>query len=333
MLRLVSVTYGADPELFLERGGQIIGSEKVIPKQGLFVPGNYKPVVIRDGVQVELNPKASSSIPALGYEVSNSIGLLGNHLKGSDVSISFRSFVEVSRTELDSLSPKSRLLGCTPSKNIFGKRPIKVNPKTYRKRSTGGHQHFGLRDFPNLYENRTDLIAPFAIFVAGLSVLIDRDPYAAERRENYGRAGEFRTPKYGIEYRTLSNFWLRNYSLMSFVFGMAGVAISMIQHDLSGAENIEQELIETVDIDNVIRAIETNSYNLARENFEVIRPFLVKHLPKSGFPLNPSNLDRFLAFTEGVKDKGLEAFFPEDPVASWCSGKQVEFGDFLETIY
>jgi hypothetical protein len=333
MLKPVSVVVGSDPELFFEKDGIIVGAEKVIPKEGLTVRQGYKPSVVLDGVQVELNPKAAWTVPGLGLEVGKAFRLLKGHLGDSGVSISFKGVVEVSRVELDSLSPNSRILGCLPSKNIYGNRPITVDPKTYRKRSAGGHEHFGLRSNASLFSNRVDLVALFDMFVGNTCVMVDRDPGAAERRENYGRAGEFRTPKHGLEYRTLSNFWLRNYSLMSFVFGMAGIGVAVLDHGLSGQGYIEDELIEAVDLDKFALAINTNNYDLARENFEVVRPFLVKYLPKSGFPLTPQNIDKFLVFTEGVRQKGLEVFFPENPVDAWCSGKQVEFVDFVETIY
>jgi hypothetical protein len=41
-----------------------------------------------------------------------------------------------------------------------------------------------------------------------MSVLLFRNPEEKQRREFYGRAGEYRLPPHGLEYRVLSNAWL-----------------------------------------------------------------------------------------------------------------------------
>lgn len=330
-LKPVLVMMGGDPELFVSKGDAVIGSEKIIPELGLKGGTNIKPSVVRDGIQIELNPQARATVGLLAVEISTAMEMLERVVrKNEGVKLDWRGLVEVDRAELDSLSEKSRILGCKPSFNIYGERPIKVDPATYRKRSAGGHMHFGLRN--PLFKSRLDLIPPFDILVANQCVMMDRDPNAAERRENYGRVGEYRTPAYGIEYRCLSNFWLRNYTLMSFVYGMANFAISMVSERLAG-NDLESELIQLVNIDNVVKAVDTNNFELAKANFKAIRPFLVKHLPERGFPLTPSNLDRFMLFVEGVQDHGIEGFFPVDPVEHWVRGNRVDFDQFLNTIY
>lgn len=337
MLRPVSIMYGCDPELFAQQDGQVIGSEKVIPEEGLKTSPYARSCIVRDGVQIELQPIASYTVGLLGIHLTAACNLLRKHLVDKPgVSPCFTGVVEVTREELDSLSEKSRILGCQPSQNIYGTKPIMVDPIAYRKRSAGGHLHLGLNpnnDSKNLFEERANLVPLLDIFVGNTCVMLDRDPQAAERRETYGRAGEYRTPLHGLEYRTLSNFWLRNFTLLNFVLGMSNVAIATLSHKFGGNEDIEQQLVDTVDIDNVIQAINTNDFDLARRNFETVRPFLARHLPEQGFPLAPSNIDRFVTFAEGVNNKGLEAFFPEEPVTAWTSGKQVDFSKFLQTIY
>lgn len=335
VLKPVRITYGTDPEGFFEKGGAIIGSEKIIPVHGI---GAYNAMTVRDGIQFEVHVGANYEHQKVAVCMSNAFSDLKAVLKNiPEVSCCWRGLVEVSREELDSLSEASRILGCTPSKNIYGDRPITVDPKTYRKRSAGGHVHLGLAgtkiyDQNSVEEIRHRLVPYLDVFVGNTCTLLDRDPGAAERRENYGRAGEYRLPDHGVEYRTTSNFWLRSYSLMNLVFGLAHVAVASLEDTLKGG-TLEDELMEVVDFPRVIQAIDTSNWDLAKANFLDIRPYLVKHLPKAGeWGLTPDTIDKFLMLAEAVKTEGLEKFFPDDPVTHWSKKVYVPFRDYLGAL-
>lgn len=328
------ITWGTDPEGFFQRAGEIIGSEKLIPTYGLSV-GKSK--VVRDGVQFELNPSTGENIRHLGINISGLFSVLAETLRQNpDVSLNFSGLVEVSKAELDSLSPSTRILGCMPSFNLYGSKPIDVDPTTYRKRSSGGHIHMGLTTpifdphtgNPDL---RQRLVPLLDIFVGNSAVLLDRDSGAAERRQNYGRAGEYRLPKHGLEYRTTSNFWLRDYTLMNFTFGMASAAIAVLQQSLYN--DIEQELVDVVDITKVAEAINTNNFELAAKNLLTIAPFIRKHFTSNEFPLDAYTVERFLTFAEAVNSKGIERYFPTETIVErWQSGVYEDFRTFLARL-
>jgi hypothetical protein len=264
------------------------------------------------------------------------LALVAHLAKHPEVSIDWSGLVEVSRTELDSLSPENQVLGCQPSENVYGVRPILAG-EYYPKRSAGGHIHVGGLPI-NLWQNysetehRAQLIPLFDILVGNSCVLLDRDEGQIERRRNYGRAGEFRKQPHGVEYRTLSSFWTRHYALLDFVLGMTNLAVSIAQMTASGSP-IEDGLKDVVDIDNFILAIDTNDFSLARRNFESIVPFLRKELPETGFPLNPKNIDHFLGFGEAVKEKGLTHYFPETPEVAWAQREYTGFSDLLKKFF
>lgn len=327
------ITWGTDPEGFFQRNGQIIGSEKLIPEYGLSV-GRGK--IVRDGVQFELNPATGDTIRHLGQNITSLFNQMAQTLRlNPDVSLNFAGLVEVSKTELDSLSPSTRILGCMPSYNMYGAKPIDVDPTSYRKRSSGGHIHMGLAvpifdPHTKTPDNRQRLVPLLDIFVGNLAVLLDRDPGAKERRENYGRAGEYRLPKHGLEYRTTSNFWLRDYTLMNFTFGMASAAIAVLQQSLYN--DIEKELVDTVDISKVVEAINTNDFELAMKNALIIAPFISKHFTNE-FPLDGNNFDRFLQFAENVKSRGMDRYLPTETISlRWQSGIYEDFRTFLERV-
>jgi hypothetical protein len=323
------ITWGSDPEGFFKRDGRIVGSEKLLPEAGLNIYTKGK--LVRDGIQFELNPSAGAL-----RDLAGNIGALlteANKLaKSAGAELCFDGLVEVSREELNSLAPTSQVLGCQPSMNVYGAAPINADPKEYLKRSSGGHLHLGFYDL-NAHNNRVNAVPLFDIFVGNTAVLLDRDPGAAERRLNYGRAGECRMPNYGLEYRTPSNFWLRDYSLMSLVFGMANVAAT-IMLDYSAGKTVEWNwLVNNVDVALVAQAINNNDFKLAMENLNVLAPFIRENFPKQEFPLNAGNLDSFIKFANSVNNSGIAEYFPTETIVDrWAVGKFVEFDTFLASV-
>lgn len=336
---ITKMTFGCDPEIFLLKGGQVIGAEKVIPEEGLTtltrnpttnactVP--RKGGIVLDGVQVELNPAPSKCRALLANEISAAFKTLKKHLATMDgITASFTQVVEVDPAELDSLSEKSKALGCAPSNNIYDSgAKIGVNPATYTKRSAGGHIHLGLRD--DLKPHRERLVPLLDIFVGNTSVLMDRHPGNAERRKVYGRAGEHRLPAHGLEYRTLSNFWLRGYPLFSGVLGLSRLAVNVLAHTqkiqpdpwnkTDFYEKAEDDILQVVDVDAVRSAINNNDVELAKKNWSVVREYLSKHAHFYGTGLHARNLDAFDFFVSKIDTDGIEYWWPDDPMEHWTT--------------
>ena len=242
------------------------------------------------------------------------------HLKSlGEVKADFRTVIEVDPVELASLSEKARMLGCAPSKNLYDKEAtITVNPETYMKRSAGGHIHIGLSSM--LLPHAERLVPILDIVLGNTCVMIDRDPGTAERRSVYGRAGEYRLPKHGLEYRTLSNFWLRACPLTSFVLGMTRVCSNILYTTLVHSPTFDAEttLLKRVDLDQVREAINTNDLALAKKNWESIRPFLCLY-NLSGTGVGAHNASLFDYFVQRIEQKGIDYWFPEDPLEHWCA--------------
>ena len=293
--------FGADPELFISRevgkvrkGKAIIGSELVVPAKGL---SSGSGSVARDGVQVELHPSPSTCRASFSAYLQSTIVLLDKAVKTANkqgvgvnpMKIDFTQLVKVTKGDLAKLTPDSRRLGCMPSFNAYGRKQIDKNGETFLTRSAAGHLHFGTPAIsqehvdPKVYAKVCDMI------IGNTCVMVDRSPFAAERRRVYGKAGEYRLPKHGIEYRTLSNFWLHNYVLMSMVFGLARTAHDVActttkfippfakPNDPNSISNAADLLMKDVDQAAVERAINTNDWELARENYEKwLKPFLLQ---------------------------------------------------------
>lgn len=315
---LISPNFGCDPEIFLTKGDKIIGAERVIPEEGLGA-GTKKPIVL-DGVQVELNPRPNSCRTLVGNELAAAFKTLKNHLaKMEGITASFKQVVEVDPKELEGLSQKAKALGCAPSENIYdSKATVGIDGSVCGQRSAGGHIHLGIHG--TLFKERQRLVVLMDILLGNTAVLMDRNPLNAQRRKNYGRAGEHRLPQHGLEYRTLSNFWLRAWPLTSGVFGISRFACNVLANSLPGYTGFgqaEEKLLQISDVEAVIRAINTNDVELAKKNYSVVRDYLAAHTQKLNSGLHAGNVEQFDYFVSKIDTDGIEYWFPEDPLKHW----------------
>jgi hypothetical protein len=120
---------------------------------------------------------------------------------------------------------------CEPDYNAYEKQ---VNPEINYQgglRVAGGHIHLSWDT--DMYDvSPWDVIKSMDIFLGIPSVLMDEDKL---RRTLYGQAGSMRPKKYpdgmyGVEYRTLSNFWTKNEELMKWAYNNTLRAFSEAPH-------------------------------------------------------------------------------------------------------
>lgn len=329
---------GADPEFFFRptKKRNIIGSEKVIDKdKGVDVKSLHNTMVrsaiICDGVQGELNIAPSSCRAYVGNQIRECFVVLDRHLKKTDVVADFRPLAKITKKEMQSLSPQSKIFGCSPSYNAWEMPPEvpieDINPAEYRIRTAGGHLHLGSND-RNLTkwmkDNIVRTIKMCDYIVGNTCVLLDRDEGQTERRKTYGRAGEYRIQDWGLEYRTLSNFWLRSYQLMSFVMGLARETLCLTK------QGHDERFFKAVDMNDIVLAINTNDFDLAMHNFQKFVPLFKEIVPASEnqFPINGNDMDDFL----WVVDKGIEAIFTVPIMKHWVNlreGHGIGWENFL----
>ncbi len=343
--------FGADPEFFFKKkSGGVVGAEKVIPPNGFMLPLKYVGVggvtagagvshVIIDGVQAELNPRPNSSRKGLAREIGATLKSMKDGLLDADISADFSQAVTLTQKEMDSLSDKYKVFGCSPSRNVYvpgGISRICVDPKVYTGRSAGGHIHIGTaKDDDGQVKwalKRPRVMVPlFDLIVGNTCVLIDRDASNIERRKVYGKAGEHRTPKYGIEYRTPSNFWLHSPELMDLVFGLARHAVVVGANSTENNDAIKA-LFKNVKLKEVERAINDNDVELAQHNFNSIKDALLEMTPRTeAFPINKDTISLFERFIK----RDIKSWFDEPPMDRWsslgdCTDDRVSFVSFLK---
>ena len=342
------ITLGCDPEFFFTRNGKVIGSERIVPKDGILSPGG---LTVIDGVQAELHPQQSTCRELLAHNIRACMFHIDQTTQGTDIVPDFSQVVEIEKTELDSLSDENKKFGCSSSMNNHkrGKdkvTTIKADPLKYLKRSAGGHIHLGAqqnvyvlephggRQVPNpthaILQSPAELVPVLDVLVGNTSVLLDKDPGNKERRKNYGKAGEYRLPDYGIEYRTLSNFWLRGIPLFSFVFGLARQAVNIV--DQSTEKNpYRRELLSLVKMSDIKKAINNNDQELAARNFARIEDFILSIVKDDGYgfyPLMPETIQGF----HKLVDDGIDHYFTQHPIKAWLEPSPYQDGGFHRFI-
>ena len=103
-------------------------------------------------------------------------------------------------------SEEARLFGCDPDFNAY---TLSENPKpkgtSTNLRSAGFHVHIGYRH--NNQDASVELVKYLDCYLGVPSIVEDPD---TKRRSLYGKAGAFRLQDWGVEYRSLSSYMMRN---------------------------------------------------------------------------------------------------------------------------
>ena len=292
-----SFTFGSDPEFMLKKGNRYVSAISVIGAD------QHNPVISNgnsfywDNVLAECTVKPSRSKEEAVANISECL----------------RDFVEiVSPNELvvqaSQNYPKSifqdkeaKIAGCQPDNCVYQMMLMKgdfgpnrtIENNTFR--TCGGHVHVGLQNEDGKGLHKTPLEMNFMIYLLDLflgvpSIFMDCDPTAKKRRTLYGQAGRFRYKSYGVEYRSLSSFWLTSpilvelvYDIIDFVIGLVENDQTIIQWDEDLHWELDEDLKPTGDayyfsqIDkHILKQTIDNSDKTAAKKF---LPYIQEHMP------------------------------------------------------
>lgn len=261
MKNIIMAGVGADPEVFLV-------TDKDVPKsaEGLFggSKDNPKPMGIGDGFFIqEDNAAAEYNIPPAktSKEFSNYIiqGLsyIRKEAKKHKLKVVLESALHFPESELD--TPHCQTLGCDPDYNIWTleKNPRPIPPKTLR--TAAGHVHVSWLS-PDV-DQKIAVVKAMDLFLGVPSILVTKPN---ERRKLYGAAGAFRDKSYGVEYRTLDNFWLGTEPYRRFIFNQ----VAHLCQEINAQGDVLVELLDdySKDIQAVINSHDrTGALDLMKE--------------------------------------------------------------------
>lgn len=221
---LDNLKIGADPEVFLFKGEAPVSAVGLVPgtKANPFKVANG--AVQLDGMAAEFNIDPATS----AEEFNNNIQSVLDTLKSmvGDHNLNAIPTAHFGRELIMAQPDSARDLGCEPDYNAY---TGKENPRPNVDapfRTGAGHVHIGWTEGANPFSpqhfNDCRVLAAQLDSALGIpSLAFDTDTI---RREMYGDWGAFRPKPYGMEYRVLSNSWLKNPELIKWVFDTTKVA-------------------------------------------------------------------------------------------------------------
>lgn len=231
---------GADPEIFLCNKDKLISvvglvdGNKSHPLQVAYLPQGF--TIQQDNVALEFGiPPAGTRADFVQY-IRTVMEAGKEHCKG--LSYSNKSCAVFDEDQMQ--TAEAHVFGCEPDFNAWTNR-INPSPKPPHPfmRSAGGHVHVETTLPP------TSVVRNLDLFLGVASVLMDKS--GGPRRKLYGMPGAYRKKSYGVEYRTLSNFWIFDDKLIEWVWNETNRALFALRDGYRCNDPLVRKCIATGD--------------------------------------------------------------------------------------
>jgi len=226
------VTIGTDPELFIvnTKTNTVVSSIGLIPghKNDAFLPEGFSKGfgLQTDNVLAEFNVPPVHLVSGASKLFSTQITQMKEYIRNFVKQVNPDYDILCSASELvpddQLLSDEAKQFGCDPDYNVYtlsqneAPEGAKIN-----LRSTGVHIHVGYHE--NNLTTSLALLKVLDLYLGVPSVLIDPD---TRRRSLYGKAGCFRLTNYGVEYRVLSGYFIKDEITTTWVLHQTAAAIA-----------------------------------------------------------------------------------------------------------
>lgn len=276
-----SVYSGADPEIFVvDQNGIIIPAFSFLPpqKKAIKIGNNWKGndlTIYNDGFQAEFTVPSGCCHSVIVDDIRTQLQAILKEGKKVDpkAQLCCSSTMDIPEHMMQQAADADVILGCAPSNNAYALRGKSIiSGREIPMRWAGWHFHIGTSD--NLSDKAiADRCAKSCdLFVGIASIVLFGDRERKERRQFYGMPGEYRLPKHGFEYRSVSS-----------MVGYHPVWVQLLMDVMRWAYTIGQNGLYQQAIfkeENVIAAIIESDVKAARriikKNEEIWRAFLLK---------------------------------------------------------
>lgn len=150
----------------------------------------------------------------------------------------------------------AKLAGCDPDYDAWELREnVAPTLESTSMRSCGGHIHIAFDRAKDNMMARPELVRILDLVAGVPSIIMDSD---VSRRQLYGKAGAHRPklvshgdPYDGVEYRTLSNFWLASEGTIAWVFRAVNRALDEYDELLEQANTHKDRILNAINNSDV----------------------------------------------------------------------------------
>lgn len=260
----LNILVGADPEIFMSKGGKFVSAHGAVPGDKKNPHKVDKGAVQVDGMALEFNIDPAKNEKEFITNLTTVMAVLKDMVPGYELNaVPVANF---DKEIMDAQPLEALELGCEPDFNAW--EDGAVNPRPDGKvsfRTGAGHVHIGWgSDFDINDPNHLEaccMVAKQLDYYLGLGSLL-YDEEGVKRRVMYGAPGCFRPKSYGVEYRVLSNAWLKDEKLMSWVYKNTIKGIERLFDNCKAYQNwgyVARELLKQKDV-SLPRVAEIMSY-------------------------------------------------------------------------
>lgn len=243
-------TLGSDAEVpLVDRDGcyrsaiGLIGGSKEAPRK---TENGY---VQEDNVLAEFNVNPATNEEEFVQNTLLILSDLDKIIKPLDLSINIAASALFNQDQLN--HELAQLAGCDPDYDAW---KLTENDPPHLQgtnlRSCGGHLHIAFDRAKNDMMARPQLVRILDLVAGVPSILMDKD---TERRKLYGNAGAHRPkmvdagdPYDGVEYRTLSNFWLTSKDTIGWAYRAVHRAVHNFDELLQIAQENGNVIVQTI---------------------------------------------------------------------------------------
>lgn len=248
------LTIGTDAEFFLKQKGGFVSATR-------FLKGTKEePEILKSGGNVHYDNVAFEFATSPAENEGSFVASVKKTLSEATsrlpkgVNLCQAAATNFPKEELE--DEETRRFGCDPDYDAWklNINTVPPNAPNLPFRSCGAHVHVGFvkgsgNDFLLDPYGKIDVVKTMDVIIGIPFTALDNSSGCVKRRQLYGKAGCHRPTSYGVEYRSLSNFWVYSIDTVKLVYRLSEDTLRLVR------EKKHSALIASIGENNVVKII------------------------------------------------------------------------------